>query len=40
MARLVVELARRWDIDPSGVTQVVHDNVARLYVATVRALNP
>lgn len=40
MARLVMELARRWDIDPSAVTQMVHDNMARLYAATVRALNP
>lgn len=40
IARVIVELGRRWDVDSAAATQIVHDNMARLYAATVRALNP
>jgi len=37
MPSIVSHLARRWDMDPDEARRVVHNNLARLYAATVSA---
>jgi TatD DNase family protein len=40
MARLASELGRQWDITQLEAAQIVHDNLANLYAATVGTATP